>query len=544
MRVWILCFILVELLGICRGNEGPKVKVSLGEIKGHFKFSENGKKFEAFEGIPYAKPPVGELRFKPPEKKEPWTSELLATKYSPFCVQYEMNDSSEDCLYLNVYRPLKEGMDDSKKLPVILWIHGGYYMFGSGKLYGPEYLMDRNLIFVTINYRLGPFGFLSTEDDVVPGNMGLKDQNMAIRWVSENIEKFGGDPKQITLVGLSAGGASVHYHYLSPMSAGLFKGGISLSGNALLPWVQAGGSAEKAKKMGALLDCPTNNNLEMIQCLRSKPAHSISQAIKHFFVRHYAPTTPFGPVIEKSADNYFINRHPAEIIKSGDAQDLPWLTGVVSEEGIYPAAEFIADDERLKYVDENWNKLAPHLLDFNYTVPVEKHEEVAQTIRRHYFGTKSIDRSTVGQFVKALGDRTFVIDAEKAARMQAKVNKSPVWFFYFSYRGAHSLSEVATRTNVNYGVCHGDDALYVVKFVGVNTTSTENDREMQKDLLDLWTTFADKGKPNLNVEWPPVDATKKPELNYLHIFGPKQFQMEANSDLGEKTFWNGLNLNP
>lgn len=113
--------------------------------------------------------------------------------------------------------------------------------------------------------------------------------------------------------------------------------------------------------------------------------------------------------------------------------------------------EFIADDERLKYVDENWNKLAPHLLDFNYTVPVEKHEEVAQTIRRHYFGTKSIDRSTVGQFVKALGDRTFVIDAEKAARMQAKVNKSPVWFFYFSYRGAHSLSEVATRTNVNYG---------------------------------------------------------------------------------------------
>ena len=183
---------------------------------------------------------------------------MLATKYGPSCLQYvrlplipnEFVEGSEDCLYLNVYRPGKNVLDNLNifLLPVIIWIHGGYFMYGGAKLYGSQYLMDKDVVLVTINYRVGPLGmikshnnhfmkvnwiylmnflgFLSTEDEVVPGNNGLKDQNMAIRWVSENIEWFGGNPEKITLVGLSAGGASVHYHYLSPMSVDLFQGKI------------------------------------------------------------------------------------------------------------------------------------------------------------------------------------------------------------------------------------------------------------------------------------------------------------------------------
>lgn len=118
----------------------------------------------------------------------------------------------------------------------------------------------------------------------MPGNMGLKDQSAAIRWVSENIEHFGGDPKKITLTGLSAGGASVHYQYLTPLSAGLFQNGISFSGTALLCWTQTENSLEKAKKLGSLMGCPTTNTKEMVECLRYRPGRVITQATEAFMV--------------------------------------------------------------------------------------------------------------------------------------------------------------------------------------------------------------------------------------------------------------------
>lgn len=127
-------------------------------------------------------------------------------------------------------------------------------------------------------------GFLSTQDDVVSGNMGLKDQSMALRWVHDNIKSFGGDQKKITLVGLSAGGASVHYHYLSPMSAGLFQNGISFSGTALVCWAQTENPLEKAKKLGALMGCPTDSPKDMVKCLKSRPGRVLVQATENFMV--------------------------------------------------------------------------------------------------------------------------------------------------------------------------------------------------------------------------------------------------------------------
>lgn len=136
----------------------------------------------------------------------------------------ERIQGAEDCLYLNVYKP---HIESSKPLPVIIWIHGGAFQWHmeqkDGEFTKPDYIMDRDVIFVSFSYRVGPLGFLSTGDDLISGNMGLKDQSYAIRWVKENIKGFGGDPEQITLFGLSAGGVSVHYQYLSPMSRGLFK---------------------------------------------------------------------------------------------------------------------------------------------------------------------------------------------------------------------------------------------------------------------------------------------------------------------------------
>lgn len=180
-------------------------------------------------------------------------------------------------------------------------------------------------------------------------------------------------------------------------------------------------------------------------------------------------------MVEKSDNAPFLDRTPAEIVTSGDVQDVPWITSVVSEEGIWPVAgklnrvrraalkreyflillivavEFITQEKALKQLNDNWELLAPDFLDFNYTIPREKHAETARLIKEHYFGSKPIDRHTTKQLVQMAGDRYFVIGSEKAARMQARANQNPVWYYYYSYEGAESLSFSFHNNTEKYG---------------------------------------------------------------------------------------------
>ena len=188
----------------------------------------------------------------------------------------------EDCLYLNVYAPLRR---ENKSLPVMVSIHGGAFQYWNGESFlQPHYLVNEDIVVVGMNYRLGSLGFLSTEDEVVPGNMGLKDQSMALLWVKTHIQAFGGDPTKVTIVGLSAGAASVHYHYLSPMSAGLFQSGMSFSGTALDCWTQSENSREKAMRLAELMGCPMDDVKNMIECMRQRPAKDIVSAQTKFMV--------------------------------------------------------------------------------------------------------------------------------------------------------------------------------------------------------------------------------------------------------------------
>ncbi|EFN66412.1 Esterase FE4 [Camponotus floridanus] len=553
MMVKLLIVLLCLNLAISvNSNEtAPTVKTPSGALKGYYKLSQNGRKYEAYEGIPYALPPIEKLRFKPPQPIPAWIGELSATKFGSPCIQYaqfpydstEKVEGAEDCLYLNIYVPVQNKTENNISMPVLFWIHGGAFQYGSGMIYRATYLMNSDVILVTINYRLGPMGFLSTEDEVVPGNMGLKDQNMALRWVFQNIESFGGDPNGITLFGQSAGGASVHYHYLSPMSAGLFQGGMSYSGTAFDCWAQTENSLEKTKKLSALMGCSTNSSRDMIDCLRYRPVRDIVQATSEFMTFYFNPFTPFGPVIEKvNNDTAFIDRTPVEIVNNGDVQDIPWITSVTSEEGLYPVADLIAN-ENLKQLNDNWDFLGPHFLDFNYTIPKEKHVEIGRLIKKHYFDKKPINQKTTKQLIQMTSDRFFVVDSEKAARMQAKVNRNPVWYYYFAYRGKQSFSDFLSGTTNNYGVCHGDDTLYILDIPSVDPTTTQQDRDMQKLLIDFCISFATNGIPNVaGVKWSKLDPSKK-EIQYLHIASPTEINMDSNDNFGEKKFWNLIKFN-
>ncbi|XP_058793359.1 venom carboxylesterase-6-like [Phymastichus coffea] len=531
---------------ISTNGNTPFIQTQLGGVTGTYRHSLNGRQYEAYEGIPYAVPPVQQRRFEPPIPIKKWAGNITATSPAAACIQYEhlphnwVQDrvtGEEDCLYLNIYVPVK-----AKSLPVLFVIHGGAFQFSKAPT-ETHFLMDRDVIVVSISYRLSMFGFLSTEDSVIPGNMGLKDQNLALRWVYDNIEYFKGDPKKITLIGVSAGAASVHYHYLSPMSKGLFQNGISFSGTAFGPGKHAENSLEKAKKLASILGCHTTKISDMIKCLKSKPARSVVNATSQFMPWLYNPFTPFGPVIETSGDKQFINRSAIDIVNSGDAYDVPWITSFCSEDGLYPAADFINDDQLLNDLNNNWNTIAPHLLDYNFTIPLKDHANVSSKIRNYYFGSKTIGKDTIKELVDVVGDRLYKFNAYKAARLQAAKNKSPVLFMYYNYRAFTSLSDFYSNSTTNYGVSHGDDFYMLFDNGFIDTSKRSEDQVMRNKLLDYVVSVATDGFPGLGLEfeWKKVDPTKE-DLDYLCVRGPTNIKMESNNYIEQRKFWSTIDF--
>ncbi|KAL1140507.1 hypothetical protein AAG570_000437 [Ranatra chinensis] len=384
-----LCFLHVLALN------PPQVSLKQGVARGFYDTTVNGRPFAAFLGIPYARPPIRKHRFKEALPAEPWTGVYNAAFEPPMCLQYDhvtyKTDfpvhGNEDCLYINVFTPQVPN-GNMTHYDVIVFIHGGAFMFSSGFVYGPQKLLDKDIVFVTFNYRLGPLGFLSTEDDIVPGNMGLKDQTLALKWVKKNIAAFGGNPDSVTITGMSAGGSSVHYHMLSPLSKGLFNRVISVSGTALCPWAQTENAKEKAHMIASSLGCPVDNSTILVECLRNRPAKQILEATRMFMPWLYNPFSPFGPVVEKAGKRPFIDRSPIEIIKTGVISDVPLLMSFTLDEGLYPAAEIICTGDSLNELNKEWIKLAPYVLDYIHTVPPDQLNNVSKNIWIRYVGEK------------------------------------------------------------------------------------------------------------------------------------------------------------
>ena len=224
-------------------------------------------------------------------------------------------------------------------LPVLIFIHGGHFTEGASEKYLPDFFMDEDVVLVTPNYRLGVLGFLNTGDGVVRGNMGLKDQSLALRWVAANIEAFGGDPKRVTLSGESAGSSCVHNHVLSPMSRGLFQRAISMSGTALASWARMRNPKEQAVRFAKRAKCPTADTKEMVRCLRKLPSQDLIALEGDMLEYPRNPMTLFVPTVETVKDERtFLGEQPEEVLKSGDFNKVPFLTGVNSHEGLIASA--------------------------------------------------------------------------------------------------------------------------------------------------------------------------------------------------------------
>lgn len=527
----------------------PEVTLSTGKVQGYTKQSPGGRVYYAFEGIPYARPPVGKHRFEEPKPMKPWFGVWQAKTLST-CLQYyhytepgqDYVRGDEDCLHVNVYTPDLKPTGTLKD--VIVYIHGGAFMFNSGGTYGEKYLVDKNIVYVSLNYRLGPLGFLSTESRYLPGNMGIKDQKLALRWIKENIRNFGGNPDSITLTGMSAGGVSVHVHTLSSNpNVQLFNRAIAQSGSALNPWALMEKAREKTVKLSELLGCPAYDTKEMIKCLKYRPGRQIVAAVKHFQPWLYNPFSPFSLVIDKWSDEPVLPEHPYQLLKTKQVQNIPIIFSNVQAEGLYPGAEF-AFEEKLAEIDDRFEYLVPFILDYNNTVAPKDISSVTQKIREFYFKDHKVNMASYKQLIQMLTDRIFLVDNERAARLHAAANSEETYFYYYSYQSANSKQNQRTKSKISYGTSHGDDTIMVLS-TDIDITSTESDKAMSQLLQGMWTSFAHSSTPKVgDFTWETLSQDTQEPFKYLHIKSPSDVIMESVEYIGNRiNFWDTLPIN-
>ncbi|XP_055614178.1 juvenile hormone esterase-like [Uranotaenia lowii] len=459
--------------------------------------------FDAFLGIPYAKAPVGELRFANPVPHGPYKSFHNASVAGPMCIQKNdffpgsVIEGAEDCLFLNVYRP----KNVQGALPVIIYIHGGGYLKWSAipTLFGPERFMDtKKVILVTLQYRLSLFGFLSTGDKYAPGNFGLKDQSMALRWVHDNIRNFGGDPEQITLYGHCAGGISTQYHMMSPMSRGLFSKAISGSGNVYCEWSSPmPNPLEIAKQQVAaagIVSIKEMTSQEIVQALRGVPAVDLLASVAKLKAWYVHPIVLYRPVIENPAvEGSFMVEDPRKQWAEGRYAQIPWMTGLVPKEGAVVTVAIECNSTLMQDVINMDKVLVPNVAG----VP----PEVLPTLNERFFKGAPINSETKKNFQGMVSEAQFhcgLMESIRIFRQKSDLSRTPMSVYFFNFLGRYSISSLYCGGPMppSYGVVNSDELIYLFRmpiyFPDFPPDSAE--AEMSREIVRKWIEFAYTGK--------------------------------------------------
>lgn len=302
--------------------------------------------------------------------------DFLADKVPPMCTQPDLTDptgqriqGAEDCLYLNIYRP---NTNQSKtNYDVLFYLHGGGYLTGSSNpaIAGPTYLMNNgSVILVAPQYRLNTMGFLATGDQASPGNYALKDQALALKWVKDNIKAFGGNPDSITIAGQSAGASSVHMLMMSPLSKDLIKGAIALSGVALGPWNYPTQDPLALTRQHAQVLNVTNadkmNSTQLVGKLREMPAEDLIRSVMQMKLFGIDPITLYRPVVEPNGTtDAFLTESPYDNLKRGGIAQVPFMNGVVQNEGSIRSLLLLNNQTQREYFNKNLDTAIPLLME-------------------------------------------------------------------------------------------------------------------------------------------------------------------------------------
>ena len=468
--------------------------IDAGKIRGVTETA--GSPVRVFRGIPYARPPVGDLRWKPPLPALPWNGVKECSTFGPSCPQPLQKiirgitgPQSEDCLTLNVWTAANAG----EKKPVMVWIHGGGFTIGSGSqgTYDGLHFAADGAVLVTINYRLGPFGFmahpaLSAESPShVSGNYGLLDQIEALRWVQRNIAAFGGDPANVTIFGESAGSVAVGCLVASPLARGLFQRAIMESGiPANLPRLRGGEESDSSAESTGIgiareagIAGPDGATGATAAELRGIPPEKLLSS-SHPRVGLFGAGRRMGP----SVDGYVIPRPPLEMFASGEQNNVPVILGSNADEGTL----------------------------FIQQIPITRQAGYRSAARRLFgeFADRVIAMFPIRsaedvkpQIARLVTVAAFVAPARRAARALSR-HESHVWLYHFT-----RVPPVLRENNM--GATHGVEIFYVFKTIPLGVGAEDADIRLADNMHGAWLRFAETGNPNGKgfPEWPAYSAS-------------------------------------
>jgi len=460
-----------EVVGI------PTASVTGGNVKGTVAAG-----LSIFKGIPFAAPPVGELRWKSPQPVAPWTDVKQTVAFANSCMQNmemarSMGDASnisEDCLYLNVWSPAARASD---RLPVLVWIYGGGFSGGmtSVPMYDGEKLAKKGVVVISIAYRVGPFGFLahselSEESGRGSGNYGLEDMISGLQWVKNNADQFGGDPSKVTIFGHSAGAMAVSMLAASPEAAGLFRGVIAMSGASMAP-LRLSASGEQGTRVPLLSVAEAEGAafLGKLDAANIASARGISAEVIQNAISESGLS--FRPV----ADGYIITDDQYLLYQAGRFNDTPILLGSTSDESASMGARKTNVTEFVKQVNSNYG---PEAADILSVYPHANDEQAS-------LSSKQLSR-----------DAMFGWNAWTWARMQTQYGKGRAFVYYFDHHAPASPD----------GAGHGSDVPYAFQtLTGRDDEPPEAANVVLSDVVSsYWVNFTKTGDPNADElpAWP------------------------------------------
>ncbi|XP_075885490.1 bile salt-activated lipase-like [Nelusetta ayraudi] len=475
---------------------------------------------DVFKGIPFAAKPG---LFEKPRAHPGWDGILKATQFAKRCLQLSITQTStfgsEDCLYLNIWVP--QGRQVSSDLPVMIWFYGGGFMVGGSMganflnnyLYSGQEIADRgNVIVVTVGYRVGVLGFLSSGDSGIPGNYGLWDQHASIAWVHRNIRSFGGDPENITIFGESAGGASVNYQILSPHNKGLVRRAISQSGAALCPWAHNKQPLKIAQKVALKAGCPTDGR--MVECLKSTDAATLTMAAPS--IKQGSPDYPGVTFLQLTpvVDGDFIPEEPSQLFHN--AANIDYLAGVNDMDGHLFTSKDIPSLGK-KNAPTPVEHLKRLLAAYTKDKGAAGWEAAFAVYSSEWESTPS--QTTIKRTAVDIGtDYIFLVPIETAIYLHAANARSARTFSYMMSEPS-LLAGPGKPYHDWVGADHADDLQYVFgKPFSTPSAYGDRHRDLSAYMMAYWTNFARTGDPNngklkVPATWPSYSSHTQAFLN-------------------------------
>lgn len=462
-----------------------------------------------YRGIPYAAPPVGDLRWKAPQPPASWQGVRQATEFSNACwqmpyppaaaiYQSKLPPLNEDCLYLNIWTPAKSAKD---RLPVMVWIHGGGFTRGTANThaYDGEALARKGAVIVTINYRLGIFGFfahpaLSAESGHhASGNYALLDQIAALEWVKKNIAAFGGDAGKVTIFGESAGSWAVNALMASPLAKGLFQRAIGESGGSFGPMKSLDDAEKEGARLGRLLtpdSAPQKSNSASQSGAATAPANpDVLKELRAMSPQNLlkaGETETVRPIV----DGYVLPQDIAAIFAQGKQNDVPLLVGYNANEG---------------------TTLAPQAINMKAIVFTtgarQRYGALAEPLLKIY--PAATDEEAVKSFYSAFRDQNFGWEMRTWARLSTKTGHQPAYLYYFSRRPPGPQSE-------RLGAFHASEIAYVFGTFVWPFPWEDADKKLSDAMISYWVNFARTGNPNGDAlpKWPVYNASDDQALEF------------------------------